>query len=445
MKNEAVLVALLIQLVVIVLIARIAGLIGRRLGHPIVVGEILAGLFLGPSFLGRAFPGAFAVLFPPEGHAGSTTQIIYLMSQIGLIFLMFLIGLEFDFGNVRAHGKSAALVSVSGIVLPFALGLGFGVWLHPWFPQTNALAFSLFIGTAISITAIPILGRIMIEFNLTRTDVGVLTITAAAIDDALGWMCLAVVSAIVTSKLNGLATAEMIGWVALLAIGLAKFVRPIALRLIQKEMKNLTGAGIGLNALAILVVSILGCAAITNKIGISSLFGPFMLGAILFDQVEFREAVFHRMKDFITVFFLPIFFTFTGLHTDMGSLGSGIMWMALGILLFVSFFGKFVGCFFAAKLSGLGNKQSAAIGIMMNTRALMGLIAANIGRELGAIPTPVYCMLVLMCVLSTMVTSPILRRLIPGTELLAPYKDSEYVRSRRRMGLGVRELEEAAI
>ncbi len=393
MKNEAVLVTLLVQLVVIVMIARVAGLIGRRLGHPIVVGEILAGLFLGPSFLGRAFPSAFAMLFPPEGHPGSTTQIIYLMSQIGLIFLMFLIGMEFDFGNVRAHGKSAALVSIMGIALPFALGCGFGIWLHPWFPQTNSLAFCLFIGTAISITAIPILGRIMIEFNLTRTDVGVLTITAAAIDDALGWICLAVVSAIVTSKLNGYATAEMIGLVCLLALTLAKVVRPVAIRLIGKELKNRADSGISLNALAVLIVVILGSAAITNKIGISSLFGPFMLGAILYDQQEFREAVFHRMKDFITVFFLPIFFTFTGLHTDMGSLGSGIMWAALGLLLFVSFFGKFVGCFFAAKLSGLGNRQSAAIGIMMNTRALMGLIAANIGREMGAIPAPVYCML----------------------------------------------------
>jgi len=167
-----------------------------------------------------------------------------------------------------------------------------------------------------------------------------------------------------------------------------------------------------------------------------------MLGAVLYDQVKFREAVFHHMKDFITAFFLPIFFTFTGLHTDMGSLGSGIMWVALGLLLFVSFFGKFVGCFFAAKLSGFKNRQAAAIGIMMNTRALMGLIAANIGREMGAITQPVYCMLVLMCVLSTIVTSPVLRRLIHGTEMEAPYRDSEYVSSRRGMGLRVRELEE---
>lgn len=439
MKNEAILVALLVQLVVIVLIARLSGIVGRRLGHPIVVGEILAGLFLGPSFLGRAFPGVFHALFPPEGQPGSTNQIIYMMSQIGLVFLMFLIGIEFDFGNVKKYGKSAGLVSLSGIVLPFLLGVWFGFWLHPQFPQTNALAFSLFIGTAVSITAIPILGRILIEFNLTRTNMGVLTITAAAIDDALGWIVLAVVSAIVTSKLNAVATAQMVGEVILLAIVLLIVVRPLAGRLIQKELAS-NGDQMSLNGLAVLLVAILVCAAITNKIGISSLFGPFMLGAVLYDQIEFREKIFHSMKNFITAFFLPIFFTFTGLHTDMGSLGG--LWVACGILLFLSFFGKLAGCYVAARLSGFKHRQAASIGVMMNTRALMGLIAANIGREMGAITPPVYCMLVLMCVASTIVTAPVLRRLIRGTELQEPYSESEYVRSRRSMGLPVRELEE---
>jgi Kef-type K+ transport system membrane component KefB len=229
----------------------------------------------------------------------------------------------------------------------------------------------------------------------------------------------------------------------LLGVGLIKVVRPIAIKLIQKEMAA-RGGHIGLNGFAVLIVAILGCATITNKIGISSLFGPFMLGAVLYDQVEFRELVFDQMKNFITAFFLPIFFTFTGLHTDMGSLGSGIMWVALGLLLFVSFFGKLVGCFFAAKLSGFQNRQAAAIGVMMNTRALMGLIAANIGREMGAVTQPVYCMLVLMCVISTIMASPLLRRLIRGTEMEEPYSLSEYVISRRSMGLGVRELDNVA-
>jgi Kef-type K+ transport system membrane component KefB len=215
----------------------------------------------------------------------------------------------------------------------------------------------------------------------------------------------------------------------------------LALKAIKKEFMGVEGK-MSLNGLAVLIVVILLTATATNKIGISSLFGPFLLGAVLYDQTEFKEAVCHNMKNFVTAFFLPIFFTFTGLHTNMGSLGNGIMWVALGLLLFVSFFGKFVGCFIAAKLSGFKTRQSAAIGIMMNSRALMGLIAANIGREMGAITAPVYCMLVLMCVISTIITAPVLRRLIKGTELEEPYSRSEYVSSRRGMGLGVRELDE---
>jgi Kef-type K+ transport system membrane component KefB len=442
MKNEALLVTLLIQLIVIVLIARVAGQVGRRLGHPIVVGEILAGLILGPSFLGKAFPSAFHALFPPDGP-GSTNQVIYMVSQIGLVFLMFLIGMEFDFGNIKAHGKSAGLVSIMGIVLPFVLGVGFGIWLHPQFPETNQTAFCLFIGTAVSITAIPILGRILIEFNLTRTNVGVLTITAAAIDDALGWVCLAVVSAIVSAKLNALATVQMVALVAVFAAALVAGLRPLAISWIRRLPDE--NGNLGLAGLATLIVAILGCAVATNKIGISSLFGPFMLGAILFDQEEFRERVFRQMKGFVTAFFLPIFFTFTGLHTDMGSLTTPLMWIALALLLFVSFFGKLVGCTLAARLSGLQPKQAMAVGVMMNTRALMGLIAANIGRELGAVTPPVYCMLVLMCVLSTIIASPALRRLIPGTEMEKPYSESEYVSSRRGMGLRVRELESTLV
>jgi Kef-type K+ transport system membrane component KefB len=443
MKNEVVLVGLLVQLVVIVLIARLAGITARRLGQPIVVGEILAGLVLGPSFLGRAFPGLFHALFPAEGQPGSTNQIIYMMSQVGLVFLMFFIGLEFDFGNVKAHYKTAGVVSVAGIVLPFGLGAAFGIWLHPYFPETSNLAFCLFTATAVSITAIPILGRILIEFNLTKTDVGVLTITAAAIDDALGWICLAVVSAIVTSQLNLASTALMVLLIGLLAAALLFVFRPLFIRGIQNGAFG-KGSEMSLNGLALLIVAILLVATATNKIGISSLFGPFMLGAVLHDQHEFKEAVFSNMKNFITAFFLPIFFTFTGLHTDMGSLGSGIMWLALGLLLFVSFFGKFVGCYLAARLSGFKHRESAAVGIMMNTRALMGLIAANIGREMGAITPPVYCMLVIMCTLSTIITAPVLRRLIRGTALEGPYKDSEFVVSRRGMGLSVRELDVVA-
>jgi len=426
MKGEALVLVLLVQLVVIISIARVASYVSKRLGQPIVVGEIMAGLLLGPSFLGHYFHGTFTRLFPE-----STSQYIYVLSQIGMIFLMFVIGLEFDFGKIKSYGRSAGIISFSGIVLPFGMGYLLGHWMHGYFPQTNITSFSLFIAAAISITAIPILGRIMIEFNLHKTQMGVLTITAAAIDDILGWVCLAVVSAIVAAHFDAMMIVQMLGLTAVFALVTLKVIRPLTIRYMVAAVEKNNGQ-LDLTTFAILLVTIFGCAVTTNLIGIFSLFGPFILGAAIYDQEILKQAIFHRLKDFVTVFFLPIFFTYTGLHTDMGSLGSGVMWLVLLALLVVSFSGKFVGCFVAARLSGLDNRQAACVGIMMNTRALMGLIAANIGREMGAITPEVYCMLVIMCALSTVVTWPILRRLIPGTEMGEAFEQSEYMQNKRR-------------
>jgi len=425
-KGEALVLVLLVQLIVIIAIARAASWVSKRLSQPIVVGEIMAGLILGPSFLGRWFSGAFHSLFPE-----STSQYIYVLSQIGMIFLLFVIGLEFDFGKIGSHGKRAAIISISGIALPFAMSFVLGRWMHGYFPQTNELAFSLFIAAAISITAIPILGRILIEFNLHRTYMGVLTITAAAIDDILGWVCLAVVSAIVASNLQPLMVVQMLTLTTIFALFCTKVLRPLTVKYLVPQVKA-KGNQLDLGTFAVVLLAIFGCAVITNKIGIFSLFGPFILGASIYDQVELKEAIFNRLKDFVFVFFLPIFFTYTGLHTDMGSLGSPTMWMILGALLFVSFFGKIVGCFVAGKLSGLTSRQSACVGVMMNTRALMGLIAANLGREMGAITPEVYCMLVIMCALSTIMTWPLLRRLIAGTEMGEAYQLSDSVQEKLR-------------
>jgi Kef-type K+ transport system membrane component KefB len=421
-RAEAFLLTVIVQLAVIIAVARLAGNLARRLGHPMVVGEIIAGLVLGPSLLGRLFPHVSAALFP-----SSTTPVVSTISQLGLILLMFVIGLEFDFGHIRTHGKTAALVAVSGIALPFALGLGLGSWMQPHFPQTNPVGFSLFLATALSITAIPVLGRVMVEFNIQRTQIGALTITAAAIDDALGWILLAVVSAVVGARFNPMATVRMVALTLLFALGMGLVVRPLFIRWIDKAVDKRNGE-LSLDALALVFVAMFACAAVTNLIGIFSIFGAFVLGAVLYDQDRFREAVFRRLKDFVTAFFLPVFFTYTGLHTDMGSLGTGVMWLFLAAVLAASFVGKFVGCGIAARLSGLQPRQAACVGIMMNARALMGLIAANVGLQMNAVPGQVYCMLVMMCVFSTILLSPVLRRLMIGTELEEPFRQSEFVR-----------------
>jgi Kef-type K+ transport system membrane component KefB len=433
-QTEATLLIIVLQLSVIIGIARIAGNLSRRLGHPMVVGEILAGLLLGPSFLGRLLPNVSHALFP-----GSVSQTINIVSQVGLIFLMFLIGLEFDFGHIRTHGKAAGLVALTGIAVPFTLGLLVGRWMAPSFPAYNANGFALFLATALSITAIPVLGRVMLEFNIHRTELGVLTITAAAMDDALGWMLVAIVAAVVGAQFEPMATLRMIGLTVLFGIVMALVVRPLMVRWIQRSMSRRAGAGgLSLDALAITLVVMFLCAAATNLIGIFSIFGAFALGAVLYDQEQFREAVFQRLKDFVTTFFLPVFFTFTGLHTDMGSLGTATLWLFLGVVLLAAVAGKFIGCCAAARLSGLPPRQSACVGIMMNARGLMGLIAANVGLQMGAVPKEAYCMLVVMCVVSTVMLSPILRRLMVGTELHAPFQQSEFAqeheqRQNRRM------------
>lgn len=419
--TEAVLLRVILQLAVIIAAARVAGHWSRRLGHPMVVGEIVAGLLLGPSFLGRLLPGFSHALFPDF-----TAPIINIISQLGLILLMFLIGLEFDFGHVRTHGKTAALVAVCGIVLPFGLGLLLGRWMAPAFPQVNATGFSLLLATALSITAIPVLGRVMVEFNIQRTEIGTLTITAAAIDDALGWILLAVVAAIVGAQFDPGATLRMVLLTGLFGLFMGLVARPLCIRGIRKAMARGQGY-LSLDALAVVFTAIFAAAAVTNVIGIFSVFGAFVLGAVLYDQEEFREAVFLRLKDFVTAFFLPVFFTYTGLHTDMRSLGSGVMWLFLAAVLAASFVGKFTGCALAARWNGLKPRQAACVGMMMNARGLMGLIAANVGLQMNAIPPEVYCMLVLMCVFSTVLLSPALRRLMVGTELEEPFRNSEFM------------------
>ena len=422
---ENVLLAVILQLIVIIAASRIFGAIFRRFGQPQVCGEIAAGLILGPSLLGGFFPGAFHYVFNP-----SVGSIFSIMSQLGLVLLMFLIGLEFDFGHLGANRKIAASVSGMGIVLPFGLGFTLGYFMHGWLGLTSSwLNFALFIGTAMSITAIPILGRIMIEMGINRTRIGSLTISSAAIDDAAGWIMLALVTAIVKSAFDPSKLALMIVAVVAFAGVMMLVVRPLLLRWI----KGMREAELSLNTLAILLIVIFASAVTTNLIGIFSIFGAFFLGAILYDQHEFVEKVKRRLSDFVTVFFLPIFFTYTGLRTDIGTMNGSALWGMCALVLAAAVIGKFGGCTMAARANGLPWRESSIIGVMMNTRALMELIVINIGYDLGVIPKSVFFMLVLMAVVTTYMTSPLLRRLIVGSELEAAYSKSDFSGRPRRV------------
>jgi Kef-type K+ transport system membrane component KefB len=418
------------QLVIIILVARVFAGLFRRLGQPSVVGEIAAGLVLGPSVLGRFFPEVSSALFhpaipplAPELADRLLHWIFTILSQLGLVFLLFLIGLEFDFQHLRQRGRASVAISVSGVALPFLLGLAVAMVVYPFMeqhPEGDApvprLGFALFLGTAMAITAIPILGRMMMELGITRTRLGAITITAAAVDDATGWILLAAVAAVVRSEFSPSATLLMWAETVAFALVMIFVVRPLVRSLVRRMFRRGDGE-LSLNSLAVVLALIFAAAMATSLIGIFAIFGAFFLGAILSAEHEFRRAVTYRLRDLVTGFFLPIFFTYTGLRTNISTLGSLELWGLCGLVLAVAVIGKFGGCGLAAWLSGFPGREAACIGVMMNTRALMELIVINLGYELKVIPPSVFCMLVLMALVTTIMTTPILLRLMRGTEL----------------------------
>jgi Kef-type K+ transport system membrane component KefB len=321
-------------------------------------------------------------------------------------------------------------VSVAGMAAPFALGLLFA-WLVPpaLMGTTNALGFSLFVATAFSITALPILGRIMMEFNITRTRIGVIAISAAAINDVIGWLLLALVSALSVSAFVPAEFALRVFGVLLFGAASWWIVRPLLTRFVRSQMKAVAAStastagapGAAVSALpptlmGVVIAVIFVGGMSTYKLGIFAIFGGFMAGVLLHREVAFAKAWQERVGGFVNVFFLPIFFTFTGLRTDIGSLSGGSAWGWCALLIALATLGKFGACWIAARWAGLGPMESRIIGIMMNTRALMELIIINVGFELGVIGREVFTMLVLMAIFSTVITSPALRRWLPRVD-----------------------------
>jgi Kef-type K+ transport system membrane component KefB len=352
------------------------------------------------------------------------------LSEVGLVFIMFLIGLEFDFGHLAGSTRSAFSISAAGIILPFSLGIPLGRLIHSQMNlHVDALGITLFVATALSITAMPVLGRIMIEFNINKTRLGALTITAAAVNDAVGWLLLALISAVAVAQFHLgwllLSAAEVVTYV----LGMILVVRPLLVRWTRYVMRD-SGGELSTNALAQFVVLLLASAAITNAIGVFSVLGAFVLGGILHGQPAFCAAVNSRMRDFVSVLFLPIFFTFTGLRTDIGSLNDVSAWRVCAVVILVAAAGKFVGCSVAARLSGLTWRQAFSVGTLMNTRGLMELIVLNAGYDLGLIPKPVFCIFVVMAIVTTYMTAPLLRWLIRGTDLQPDFDISPFMERR---------------
>lgn len=434
MQSEQLLFTVLVQLLVIMAAARLFGSLFRALRQPIVVGEIAAGLILGPSCFGHFFPETSAAVFDP-----AVSDVFGVLSQLGLILLLFVVGLEFDFSHLRLHGRSAVAISLTGIVLPFLLGAVLGVAMHPHLePMASGAAasrpgFILFMGVAMSITAIPILGRLMMELNITRTKIGVITISAAAVDDACGWILLATISSVVQARFQIWLTLQMVAQTVGFFLLVLLVLRPLLKRFVRRSLER-GGGDMGMNGLAVIYGVLFLCALITSMIGIFAIFGAFMLGTVLSDEPQFRDVMIRHLRNFLTVIFLPIFFTYTGLRTNLGTLNSPLQWLLFAAVLGCAVAGKLGGCGIAAWWSGFSPRESLCIGTMMNTRALMELIVINVGRDLGVLPDSVFCMLVLMALATTVMTTPMLLRFMRGTELEPFISDSGFLEPGRIPG-----------
>jgi Kef-type K+ transport system membrane component KefB len=413
--SEALLFFTLLQLAIIVLAARAGGALAQQLGQSAVVGEILTGVLLGPSLFGAAFPQAFEWVF-----RSTPAEPLNILSQVGLLLLMFQIGLEFDFSQLaeRTHRRIVWAVAAAGLVAPFVLGATLALVMPRELAGThNRLGFVLFVATAFSITAMPVLGRIMIEFKLTRTALGVIAISAAAINDVVGWLMLALVSALsVSAFAPGAFTLRVAGLVVLGTVAWW-VLRPLLVGFVRRHLAGPADAALGDTLSATLMGVILACVFVagmtTYQLGVFAIFGGFLMGVLLHGEHAFVKAWNARVGLFINVFFLPVFFTYTGLRTDIGSLHDAHAWGWCVLLIALATAGKFGACALAARWAGMDTVRARILGVLMNTRGLMELIVINVGLEMGMIGRQVFTMLVLMALFSTVITSPALRRWLP--------------------------------
>lgn len=400
---------LLLQIGAILLLGRLLGRMFRRIGQPVVIAEIVAGIALGPSILGAISPDAMAALFPPASLPG-----LGLVAQLGLVFYMFLVGLEFDPKLLRGQLRASIAVSNAGIVVPLALGIGLATVIYAdMAPEgVRLLPFALFLGVAMSVTAFPVLARILAERRLIRTKIGSLALASAAVDDVTAWCLLALVV--------GIANADGIqGALITTALALAysaviwTVVRPILGRLGPRG-----GSAISTEVFALVLMVVVGSAIATEWIGIHALFGAFLVGAAMPRHGDVPTVLAEKMEDFVTVGLLPLFFAYSGLRTQIGLLHGAHDWGWTLIIILVATAGKFGGTAIVGRLTGLPAREANALGILMNTRGLMELVVLNVGLDLGVISDRLFAMMVIMALVTTFITSPLLALLYPDSETL---------------------------
>lgn len=418
---------LIIQIAVIIITSRVIGLAFRRIRQPQVVGEMVAGIILGPSLLGWLAPNVFGFIFPAE-----SLKYLNILSQIGLLLFMFIIGLELDIKLLKGRGNAAMLIAVISIIFPLALGLLLSYRLHSMLSEDTVpkFVFALFVGAAISITAFPVLARILSEKNLIRTKLGTVTIAAAAVNDLVSWSLLAILTAIARENMPigeiGLHKSNF--WFTIIGAAVFISIMIFIIRPIISKLENYykyKGNKLTNDILGGVLLLMFASAWVTEWLGIYSLFGAFFMGAIMPRNKFFISSIVEKINDITVVLLLPIFFALTGLNTSLGLVNSTQMWLILLLILSAAIIGKFGGSTIAAKLSKMHWRESFGLGVLMNTRGLNELIILTIGLQYGVLSHSLFTMLVLMALITAFITTPLFEWIYPARLIRKELEEAE--------------------
>ncbi|NBX93143.1 MAG: cation:proton antiporter [Proteobacteria bacterium] len=405
------LIQILLALSVVIITAQAMGAFFHLLGQPLVIGEVVGGIVLGPSLLGKYFPQIQETVLPV-----SSLPFLGIIAQLGVVFYMFVVGLELDLKILKKSGHTTLAISHASIIFPFVLGtfLALHIYKELSLPEVSFTNFALFLGVSLSVTAFPVLARILSDKKINKTRMGTLALTCAAIDDVTAWCLLAMVVSVSQNAFGG--AIKTITLTFLYIAGMFLIGGPLVKRLIPwlEKFDRITEGGI-----AAFFIALLLSALATELIGIHAIFGAFLLGAITPHDSRIAKELTDRMEDLVRIVFLPAFFAFTGMRTEINLLSSTSDWQLCGLIIAVATLGKFGGTFLAARINGLSWRDSSALGILMNTRGLVELIVLNLGLDLRIISPRLFTMLVMMALITTFATSPIFSFLTRK----APWKD----------------------
>lgn len=406
-SHPDVLIRVLLALVVVITAARLCGSLCKRIHQPPVIGEVIAGILLGPSLLGRISPAAMNYVLPQQ-----VAPFLSVIAQIGVILFMFLVGLELNAGQLKQRTHATVAISHASILVPFVFGSMLALWLYPQLSTSDVpfTVFALFLGVSLSVTAFPVLARILTDRGIHKTQLGTIALTCAAVDDVTAWCLLAFVIGV--AKSHASAALVTFGLTGLYLAFMLLIARPLIARAVRaQELRQ----SVSQTDIAVVVVGLLLSTLATEAAGIHGVFGAFVAGALIPHDSKLARELTHKLEDLVVVLFLPAFFAFTGMRTQIGLVDGAFQWLLCAVILVTASLGKFGGTFVAARITGFGNRDAASLGVLMNTRGLMELIVLNIGLDLRILSPSLFAMLVVMAVITTLATTPILHLLTRQT------------------------------